>query len=178
MKQRYYYRWFQYLLLSVFAYGLYACQSTALKPGEQSLNHIPASSLLTLNKPLVIPTQLARVYLQAGHIVTTGELNRYNPFCNLEVNTLHSTPVTISPDTFTITRIKSYFENWLGPDTTTTISMSAVNLYITQLYLNSIHQSDVRSLNCGVLNDATFGDFVTLDEFHNAVGDYFSLSMK
>ena len=111
MKQRYYYRWFQYLLLSVFAYGLYACQSTALKPGEQSLNHIPASSLLTLNKPLVIPAQLARVYLQAGHIVTTGELNRYNPFCNLEVNTLHSTPVTISPDTFTITRIKSYFEN-------------------------------------------------------------------
>lgn len=151
---------------------------TMIKPGAQ----------LILNKPLIIPANKARVYLQGGVTVHENSVDRYYANCSLEVRTIQTSPQQIKADTFSIQKVSrdeeaSYSKLIYASSRRLTGRLASDDdgpvsheNWVTHFYLRSTSQPDVFRLSCAHWEDPA--DFrprhLSITEIKKAVGDYFS----
>ncbi len=64
---------------------------------------------LVLHRPVTVPPERARVFIQEGRVTGTG-FDSYRVSCNLEVRRLSERPQVIEPDTFVVNRVQAFFE--------------------------------------------------------------------
>lgn len=122
--------------------------------------------------------------MQWGKVMEFRSLDRDQPWCKFEINTMQAQFRSVSPDTFKIIRLyrdeeyveKTQFKvaslDWqrFGHDATAVI-------YSTELYLQSERQPDVRVLTCSYwenLNDATH---LTVNQIQTALGAILTLQL-
>ena len=165
------------------ALALSACSTPVVKDPNSYLYSVPVGSMLSLNKAISIPANLARRYFQAGKAVRKSDINIYYPHCSLLVNTLLEVERTIQPTLFEIYRVQdeeelaqryvqyaSAFFTW---DDGPTIVGNA-----SYYYLRSADAPDVRSLECIQWNDPVDVEYLSINEVKKSLGDYFTLELK
>ena len=64
---------------------LAGCDQTAVRNGEDPLAFLAAGSEVQLTRDLEIPAGETRIFFQRGKTITKGELDHYQPSCDLEV---------------------------------------------------------------------------------------------
>ncbi len=139
--------------------SLVSCATT----GGGSDNYIYAISKgdkFVLKKAIPIPARQAHVILQDGNIENFANIDRYAPWCHFEVNTKGAQ--TISPDTFTVTKVSQHQPNVL-PGT--------FNYYV-KFDLGAANNENVRSLACGAWGSGT-DKYLTFPQMQQALGSYF-----
>lgn len=67
---------------------------------------IKAGDTFTLNKPVTVAPDHARVFFQYGKPTRQSTYEKYDQHCRLEIKTLKSQSQTIQPDTFEITQVR------------------------------------------------------------------------
>ena len=151
---------------------------TSIKPGSK----------LVLNKPLAIPANKARVYIQGGKIIHENSVDRYYPNCSLEVRTIKTSPQEIKTDSFIIIKVRSDEEasyQKLMYASSRNITRRFVSdddgpvsheNWVTHFYLQSANQPDVFRLNCAHWEDPAdfYPHHLSMADIKKAVGDYFS----
>lgn len=133
-------------LTSITLLMLAACQPLPVA-GNSALNSIDAGMTVVLNQDLVIPPGQARVYIQHGVTVNTANIDRYQPWCDVEVNTLHTSATIIHADSFRILK-KVNERSGLMDGSAFSAMGSPLEEFTTILYLKSEQQPDVLRLSC------------------------------
>lgn len=165
------------------------CQATAgnVSPVPAYIMVKPGTQLI-LNKPLVIPANKARVYIQGGNVVHENAVDRYYPNCSLEVRTIQTSPQEIKADSFRIQKV-SWDEEASYPKLIYASSRHITRRlvsdddgpvshenWVTHFYLQSSKNPDVFRLSCAHWEDPA--DFrprhLSISEIQKAVGDYLS----
>lgn len=148
------------------------------------LNTIPVGSTFTLNKVITISPDMTSIYLQSGKTGQESEMNIYYPNCKFELFTISESERTVKPDTFTVTRVVNEFEEssldgmqYAGP---TVVADSGPQFYnfMTVMYLSSGKQPDVHRMTCKIWDYIYKESYPSIDQIREAVGDYFSLTIK
>lgn len=68
---------------------------------------VPTGSVVSLRQDIEIPPGWARAHLQGGRIVAWAALQRYEPYCELEVNDVTATPRQfVRAGAFTVVRVR------------------------------------------------------------------------
>lgn len=162
---------------------LTGCQATSVPINSAyTFADVKRLTKLTLNLPLIIPANKARVYLQAGTVVSDNDVDRYYPNCSLEIKTIKPSAQTIMLDTFEIIKVKNDEE------------MSGIKMiyasrgfagagdgpishqnWVTHFYLQSSKQPDVFRLSCAHWEEPTEARHLTLAEINSALGKFITL---
>ncbi|KUJ74087.1 hypothetical protein AVO42_01330 [Thiomicrospira sp. XS5] len=109
--------------------SLSACSLTPPK----SMMDVQAGYTFTLKKPVTIPSDDARAFIQNGQMTTHHGFNRYEQHCELEVKNLSRKPQVIQPDTFTITKVRIDSEAIASRQTPQVVyAMNDINPYPNQ----------------------------------------------
>ncbi len=166
------------LLVPLLSLPLLACQSAALV--DESLP--PAGSRLVLKQELVIPAGTAHVTLQGGRVAGGNDINRYHPYCQIEVRKVSDRPQKLSPDEFLIRRA------YLETNTAQTGGFQQVAgrigfsngsptflIYRTVFNLSSNRQPEVRWMVCEHWSDPAQGRNLSLNEIRIALGEIVAL---
>ena len=158
--------------------ALPGCQQAAFQQeGPLLYEAVRKGDKVLLNKPLTIPVQRARTYLQGGHEIGAQQVDRFEPNCEFEVRTLRETRVEIAPDAFIVNRVRNYEEGSEGFFSSFQLGVrsSATIKYQTTLKMSSERQPDVLQLVCSWEETASRGHYLSVEQFKNAVGAYISL---
>jgi len=160
-----------------------SCSTPVVKDPDSYLYSVPVGSILTLNKPITIPANLARLYFQNGNAIAEENLNIYYPHCSLVMNSIVETNRIIQPTTFEIYKVQDdeefalryilYASNIISQNDGPTIIG-----YASYYYLHSSDTPDIRSLECIQWNDPVDVEFVTINEVRKSIGDYFTLELN
>jgi len=163
---------------------LSACDnSTALRDENSQFFSVPLGSTFTLNREITIQPDQTSVYLQNGKIVLVRYVDFYRPHCKFELFTISEQARVVKPDTFVVTRIVDRRE-----DVTTKWPMYAglgmargdgpIHLtFSTTMSLESKIQPDVFRMNCKQWDWPNIGDFLSINDMRQALGDYFTLKL-
>ena len=163
---------------------LSACDnSLAVRDENSQFFSVPLGSTFTLNREITIQPDQTSVYLQNGSIVLVRDVDFYRPHCKFELFTISEQARVVDPDTFVVTRIVDQRE-----DVSTewpryaALGMSGVDgpvhlTYSTTMYLESKIQPDVFRMNCKRWDWPATGDFLSINEMRQALGDYFTLTL-
>jgi len=157
---------------------LCACQQTPYGVEGPLLYEVARKqTLVVLNRPLTIPVQRARTYLQFGREISAQQVDRFESNCEFEVRTLRNVPVRINPDTFMVTKV-TYDED--GSEGFLTgmhleIGSGATIKYITTIKISSPRQPDVLQMICSWEEGVTRGHQLSFEQFKAAVGPYITL---
>lgn len=162
----------------------FAVSSCTTAPTNSDIK-IKTGDQFILQKPITIPANHTRQFIQFGQLTTRSHFNRQEQHCRLEVKTLSDKPQTIPPQTFTITRIQ-FDEEMIArsqeilvkhplyafsqyattvtdanPTLLTSISepQRAESMDIIHLYLDDNNQSNILRLTCASsLSDGNLAD--------------------
>lgn len=131
----------------------------------------PGQSLI-LYKPIDIPPQQARRFIQHGQLLTRAELDERYAHCRIEVSSLREQTYVIEPDRFRITRVRNDVEAIAQAKAILLASLGDLPLLamgddgpaemmeLVMLYLDSPKQPDVLRLVCaGKLSDGNPSDY-------------------
>lgn len=147
---------------------------------------IPPGSTLTLNRPLQVPLDQARVFLRDGQVSPAGA--NQGPGCALEVRALsRNAPQTITPQTFRVSRVQVYWA-----EVAHLVRPGSVRLQLAEVGGNggggspmiqegyhlwlSGKDTNVMRLTClGMLDEMWRSRPITLDEIRHALGDVATL---
>ena len=163
---------------------LSACDnSLAVRDENSQFFSVPLGSTFTLNREITIQPDQTSVYLQNGSIVLVRDVDFYRPHCKFELFTISEQARVVDPDTFVVTRIVDQRE-----DVSTewpryaALGMSGVDgpvhlTYSTTMYLESKIQPDVFRMNCKQWDWPATGEFLSINEMRQALGDYFTLTL-
>ena len=163
---------------------LSACDnSLAVRDENSQFFSVPLGSTFTLNREITIQPDQTSVYLQNGSIVLVRDVDFYRPHCKFELFTISEQARVVDPDTFVVTRIVDQRE-----DVSTewpryaALGMSGVDgpvhlTYSTTMYLESRIQPDVFRMNCKQWDWPATGEFLSINEMRQALGDYFTLML-
>ena len=163
---------------------LSACDNSQVVRDENSqFFSVPLGSTFTLNREITIQPDQTSVYLQNGNIVLVRDVDFYKPHCKFELFTISEQARVVDPDTFVVTRIVDQRE-----DVSTrwpryaALGMSGgdgpVHLtFSTTMYLKSKIQPDVFRMNCKRWDWPAIGEFLSINEMRQALGDYFTLTL-
>jgi len=163
---------------------LIACDnSQALRDENSQFFSVPLGSTFTLNREITIQPDQTSVYLQNGKIELVGNVDFYRPHCKFELFTISEQARIVKPDTFVVTRIVDRRE-----DVSTQWPLYAglglargdgpIHLtFSTTMYLESRIQPDVFRMNCKQWDWPSIGDFLSINQMRQALGDYFTLKL-
>lgn len=171
------------LLLLCLSLPLAGCQLAGRFEEYSSQYLPPANSRLALRQELTIPVGTAHVTVQGGRVVSGNEINRYHPYCRLEVQKVSDRPQPVAPDEFVIRRAYQETQSagrdglWQvgGRARLSSDGGPAFLVYRTILVLSSERQPQVRWMVCEQWGDPATGRNVTLQEIHTALGGIFAL---
>lgn len=140
---------------------------------------IPPGSTLTLNHPVQVPQDQARVFFRDGQVSPAGA--NQGPGCGLEVRILsHNGPQTITPQTFRVSRVQIYWA-----EVAHLVRPGAVHLQLAEvggggggpMIQEGYHlwlvgkDTNVMRLTClGMLDAMWKSRPITLDEIRRALG--------
>ena len=163
---------------------LSACVAPMSHTPDSVFYSIHAGSVLTLHRPLGIPPEQVSVYFQHGELRNEALLDRYLPHCKFEIRTMAQTPRRVQPGRFIISRVVDETEATTALSGVYWASLQlaggppSVYNYVTQLYLTSAQQSDVLRLSCMHWEDVLDDNYLTVPQMREALGDWFSLTLK
>ncbi len=149
-------------------------------------NAIPPGSALTLNRPVQIPQDRARIFFIGGQIRPAGA--NLGPSCGLEVRALsRDGPQTVPAGTYRIAQVENYWTQvaWQDPPGTVRLRLAATtdggSPMIQEgyhLYLTGGPDPNVMRLTClGMLNDMWKSKAITLAEIRAALGTVATLDL-
>ena len=163
---------------------LTACAgSQAVRDEDSQYYSVPLGSTFTLNTGITIQPNFTSVYFQFGNIEPVGNIDFYKPHCKFELYTISEQARQVRPDTFTVTRIVDQSEDvsveWpryaglgiAGYDGPVHLTFS------TTMYLESRIQPDVFRMTCKRWDWPAIGEYLSINEMRQALGDYFTLTL-
>lgn len=173
--------------ISAFAMVLLAaCDNSQLVKDEDSQFYsVTVGSTFTLNQEITIPPDNTSVYLQNGKLGTDDDVDFYKPHCVFELYTISDMERVVSPDTFVITKIVDQSEDvsigrplYAGLGIGISYGDGPVHLtFATTMYLESKIQPDVYRMTCKRWDWPAIGEYLSINEMRQAVGDYFTLTL-
>lgn len=142
--------------------------------------------VVQLKQPLTIEPGAATVRLQYGRIVPRNGVQEYDPFCVVELNTVHDEAQTLQPGHFEVRRVTRSVRTIVAAASPFVKAGLAVDnsppslLYFkTEFRLRDANQPNLRGMTCMWDQMAPGNPFwmrhLTLDEIRGAVGDWMSL---
>ena len=163
---------------------LSACEnSQALRDEDSQFFSVPLGSTFTLNREITIQPDQTSVYLQNGNIELVSNVDFYRPHCKFELYTISEQSRLVKPDTFVVTRIVDRREDvstkWpLYAGLAMTGGDGPIHLtFSTTMFLESKIQPDVFRMNCKQWDWPSIGDFLSINQMRQALGDYFTLTL-
>ena len=130
-------------------------------------------SVVQINTQLQIPSRKARVYIQNGMQPTKKDIDKWNTFCSVLMQKLHSTGeplLTVSPGRFDVIKVRKTSEFYADRYLNQTQRLDE-HIYKIDMRLKSDAQSDVRSLICAKHFAGIGSEYPTLEEIRTALGD-------
>jgi len=97
-------------LALLLALPLTGCSQLGTLSSDDPLAFLAAGSELQLNQDLKIPAGATRIFFQQGKAITKGQLNYYQPSCDLEVWKLEQKERTVFKDLFVVGKFSSGIE--------------------------------------------------------------------
>ena len=175
----------KHLIISVMCASPFTvgCDSPPVKDEESQFFSVPLGSTFTLNREITIPPDQTSVYLQNGKLGSVSDIDFYQPHCKFELFAISTEPRVVKPDTFVVTRIVDRREDvsvfW---PTYAGLGMAwgdgPIHLtYSTTMYLESKIQPDVFRMDCKRWDDPAIGEYLSINEMRQALGDYFTLTL-
>ena len=175
---------------SMFLPGLFiaaflaACDDSRVVGDEDStFFSVPPGSTFTLNREITIQPHQTSVYLQNGEILLVRNVDFYRPHCKFELFTISEQARVVEPDTFVVTRIIDQRED-VSTHWPLYASLSVMGgngpmhiTYSTTMYLESQQQPDVLRMNCKQWDWINTGEFLSINQMRQALGDYFTLTL-
>jgi hypothetical protein len=67
--------------------------------------YVPVDSMLVLTAPVTIPAKTEHVFFQNNKLMHIRDVNRYLPYCEIQVSAARSSIQTIEPDEFIIFKV-------------------------------------------------------------------------
>ena len=170
------------MVIPLCAVLLGACSSEVVRDENSQFFSVPPGSTFALNRDITIQPDQTSVYLQNGSITPVGNVDFYKPNCKFELYTISEQARVVKPDTFTVTRIVDRREDvstrWpryaglvMGSDGPSHLTFS------TTMYLESQLQPDVFRMDCKRWDWPPTGEFLSINEMREALGDYFTLTL-
>ncbi|MGB5517335.1 MAG: hypothetical protein WBO73_02565 [Gammaproteobacteria bacterium] len=162
---------------------LAACESQTIKDENSQFYSVPLGSRFTLNREITIPPDQTSVYLQYGKTVASRDVDFYYPHCKFELYTISTEGRLVKPDSFVVIRIVDKREDVsVTLPTYAGLSLSYGDgplhmTYSTAMYLESKIQPDVYRMDCKRWDDPAIGEYLSINEMRQALGDVFTLSL-
>jgi hypothetical protein len=163
---------------------LTACESSQTVRDEDSQYYsVPLGSTFTLNTGITIQPNFTSTYFQFGNIEPVGNIDFYKPHCKFELYTISEQARQVRPDTFVVTRIVDQSEDvsveW---PRYVALTMGAYDgpvhlTFSTTMYLESSMQPDVFRMTCKRWDWPAIGEYLSINEMRQALGDYFTLTL-
>ena len=162
---------------------LVACESQVIIDVNSQFYSVPLGSEFVLNRDISIPADNTSAYLQYGKLVASRDVDFYKPHCKFELYTISTKARVVKPDTFVVIKIVDQRED---------VSVAAPRYaglgfsygdgplhltYSTAMYLESNIQPDVFRLDCKRWDDPAIGEYLSINEMRDALGDYFTLKL-
>lgn len=148
---------------------------------------IPPGSALTLNRPLQIPQDRARIFFKGGQVSLVGA--NLGPSCGLEIREMsRDGPRTVKPGTYRIARVENDWTEvaWKEPPGTVRLRLasdtgggSPMIQEGYHFYLTGGPDPNVMRLTClGMLDIMWRSRAITLAEIRAALGTVATLELK
>ena len=163
---------------------LTACESSQSVRDEDSQYYsVSLGSTFTLNTGITIQPNFTSAYFQFGNIEPVGNIDFYKPHCKFELYTISEQARQVRPDTFTVIRIVDQREDvsveW---PRYAALAMGGYDgpvhlTYSTTMYLESRIQPDVFRMTCKRWDWPAIGEYLSINEMRQALGDYFTLTL-
>lgn len=178
----------KHLIIILITVSLIGCTDVPLTSSNPGLYSLPEGSIMKLNQALIIPARKARTGIQFGK--PTRGVDKWQPYCEVVVNTLSDSQATIVPGNYRVTKIRRAQIPYAGtgPDgrnMLASISMSGLVvasspsyawLYKTTISLESSDYPDIRQIECGTVFGTGYdARHMTIREFEGAVGKVITL---
>lgn len=178
------------ILLTLLSFLLVGCATDQPKEKKNYLSDVKAGSTLRINSPVTVPAGEVRASLQfSKQLITPGQVNKYEPYCQLVVNTIDKIDKEIPAIDFRIRRVVrdeepfSYQKNTgqtkiaSASNDLSFLSSSAITTWLikTYLYLESDQYPDIYRLVCGQAWDSYLSRRMYMSEFSDASGSYLSI---
>jgi hypothetical protein len=166
------------------AAALTACANRQMVKDEDSpFYSVPVGSLFTLNHEITIQPDHTSVYLQYGSPGADSDVDFYKPHCVFELFSISDKARVVKPDSFVVTKIVDQSEDVAtGWPTFAALGMGIVFgdgpvhlTFSTTMYLESKVQPDVYRLTCQRWDWPNIGEYLSINEMRQALGDYFTL---
>lgn len=170
------------LIVFVILFALSACSRQAILDENSARHSVPVNSILTLNQALEFPPRQARIFFQHGQLMPYTQINKYDAYCEFEINTLKDSIQVIQPDNFTIYKV-SIDRRFVSRDQLfASLSMDMfrdqdIVGFSDDMYLSSERQPDVRKLSCLQWDDASDMSYLSIREIRQALGNIFTLRL-
>jgi hypothetical protein len=147
---------------------------------------IPPGSILTLNRPVQVPQDRARIFFKGDRVLPAGA--NLGPSCGLEVRTMsRDGPQTVPAGAYRVERVERYWTQvaWQGPPGTVRLRLASAtdggNPMIQEgyhLYLSGGPDPNVMRLTClGMLDDMWRSKAITLEEIRTSLGSVATLEL-
>lgn len=178
------------LLVLVLVAVLPGCQTQVKEAAQGPWIRVQPGGTLTLNRPIPVPQDRARVFFRDGRLQHTGA--NLGPSCGIEIRTIsRDGPHVIPAGSFTITRIQNYWtqvaqrDPWRDADPVRLQLASAPDSGGTPLIQEGYHlwlgggpDADVMRLTClGLLDEMWRALPPTLYEIRAALGGLATLDL-
>ena len=169
------------LLIATFI-TITACQPMIVADETSVFYRVPVGSTLLLNQQLSIPPNKARIFIQYGQIMSYKAIDKYQPHCEFEINTLKETVQYIEPDRFEIYKVSTDYRDVSLQFLYASLSMGDQDMgmpivgFTNELFLRSYQQPDVRKLSC-LHWDGPKADHLSINEMKKTLGNIFTLEL-
>lgn len=164
--------------------SLASCDNSQIVKDEDSQFYsVTPGATFTLHREITIQPDNTSVLLQNGKVGAVRDIDFYKPNCKFELFTISEEARVVKPDTFVVTRIVDQAEDVsLTWPTYAAFGMAfgdgPVHLtFSTTMYLESRLQRDVFRMTCKRWDDPNHGEYLSINEMRQALGDYFTLTL-
>jgi hypothetical protein len=176
-------KYFLIRLILSSSFVLTGCLPQPVKNPDSSLYSVPVGSILSLNKDISIPANLARRFFQDGKSMKKTDIDIYYPHCSLSMNTLVDYERTIKPTVFVIYKVvddEEYAKRqvYVASNSLRAIDGPTIIGHATYYYLRSNEVSDVRALECVQWDDPYNVEYLSINQVKKSLGDYFTLEVN
>ncbi len=178
----------QRFLILVVAALLAACQGYYQKHVHGNENspyfYVPVDSILVLSRPVTIPAKTEHVFFQNNKLTPIRDVNRYLPYCEIQVSAARSSAQTIEPDEFVIFKVYQLNKFLLAKGGFINAGMrddsggEDFEVVATVMELYSERQPEVRRLLCASWGLPQSMSFVTVRMIREQLDGYFDLRLQ
>lgn len=177
---------FSILLLATLVTGCHGYYQSHIYGNENSpYFQVPVDSMLVLTKPVTIPANTEHVFFQNNKLTPIRDVNRYLPYCEIQVSAARSSEQIIEPDEFIIFKVYQLNKFQLakgGSFVRAGMKDDAdgedFEVVATVMELYSERQPHVRRLLCAAWGLPQSMSFVTVRMIREQLTGYFDLRLQ